>query len=427
MSHFLKNYIAGKSQGFNQALFDIKNSGSLYDTVTREIDGRRIRIGDRWYYDFASCNYLGFDLREEIIESIPPALKKWGVHPSWARLASSPEPYEVLEEKLARLVGAESTLVFPTLSLTHISVIPALTGPDSVIFIDRHTHKTVHDGCRIARDQGAKLVSFAHQDWAQLEELLIQNQEAARKMICIDGVFSVSGQKADLNALVALAKKYDALIYLDDAHGFGILGEKGKPDLSSYGMKGNGLVRHFGVDSEHILYTAGLSKAYSSMAAFVACPKSVKEFLKCTATTYIYAGPIPVASLASTIAGLQLNEQEGDLLRAKIYRYSKQIGMALREIGYETDENDFFPIQSAYIGSAENVVRAGKFLAENGIYVTLQAYPVVPKDRGVIRMTVTAANTDEQVAYLIDVLARLKKILIPSEERKIFCDASMGR
>ena len=121
----------------------------MTDAVIQEIDGRMIRVGDKWLADFASCNYLGFDLEREIMDVVPSYLAKWGTHPSWSRLLGSPVLYEQIEERLAELVGAPDTLVLPTITLIHMSVIPVLAG-SGTIYVESRAHKTIYEGCQLA-------------------------------------------------------------------------------------------------------------------------------------------------------------------------------------------------------------------------------------------------------------------------------------
>src|SRR5437762_422004 len=139
----------------------LKTTHPMLDAVIDEVDGRRIRIGDHWLDDFASCNYLGFDLDREIIDAIPAYLDAWGTHPSWSRLLGSPVLYERIEERLTDLLGCEDTLLLPTITHIHMSVIPVLAG-SAVVFMDSRAHKTIFDGCDIARGHGATLVRFEH-------------------------------------------------------------------------------------------------------------------------------------------------------------------------------------------------------------------------------------------------------------------------
>src|SRR5256885_2990526 len=132
----------------------LKDTHPMLDAVIDEVDGRMIRIGDHWLADFASCNYLGFDLDREIIESVPAYLDAWGTHPSWSRLLGSPVLYEQIEERLTELTGAADTLVLPTITLIHLSVIPLLAASGTV-FVDRRAHKTIYEGAELATLRGA--------------------------------------------------------------------------------------------------------------------------------------------------------------------------------------------------------------------------------------------------------------------------------
>jgi 8-amino-7-oxononanoate synthase len=132
----------------------------LLDAIIEEIDGRRIRVGERWLIDFASCNYLGLDLDREVIEAIPAYLDQWGTHPSWSRMLGSPALYRQIETRLTELLGADDTLLLPTLTHIHASVIPVLAS-DGTIFVDSRAHKTIWDGCVAARAHGATVVRYA--------------------------------------------------------------------------------------------------------------------------------------------------------------------------------------------------------------------------------------------------------------------------
>ena len=141
----------------------LQATNPMLDAVIDEIDGRRIRIGDHWLSDFASCNYLGFDLEPEIMDSIEPQVRRWGTHPSWSRLLGSPTLYEDIEDQLTELLGAPDTLVLPTITHIHMSVIPVLAG-GGTIFLDRRAHKTIYDGTKIASSNGARVQRYEHDD-----------------------------------------------------------------------------------------------------------------------------------------------------------------------------------------------------------------------------------------------------------------------
>jgi len=382
----------------------------MFDAEAMSIDGRKIKFGDRWFADFASCNYLGFDLDNEIIESIEPALKKWGVHPSWCRLVASPSLYVQAEELLAQLIGAEDTLILPTVTLIHIGVIPALVGKDGVMLLDKSAHMTMYEAAKMGRDSGSVLKSFNHGDMDTLEALLKEHKDNPKKMILVDGTYSMTGNYADVPELSKLAEKYNAFVYVDDAHGWGVVGENPDGELP-YGYKGNGVVRHFDWNYDNVLYIGGLSKAYSSLAAFISCSKNLKSFFKAYATPYDLSGPCPTASLQSLITAIAVNEVRGDDLRKKLYKLCDRTLKGLRELGFHIDNNTNFPIISVWVGDSEHLVEASRILWENGIIITLAPYPMVRRGDETLRITVTAANDEEEVDQLIKAFAQIKDYL----------------
>jgi len=386
-------------------LAELERSHPMTDAVIDELDGRMIRVGDQWLADFASCNYLGFDLEREIIDAIPPYLEKWGTHPSWSRLLGSPVLYTQIEERLAELLGAEDTLVLPTITLIHMSVIPVLAG-SGTIYVESRAHKTIYEGCQFAAARGATLKRFQFEDPDDLERLLKQPGPSPR-LVCVDGVNSMTGNAIDLAAFATLAREYNALLYVDDAHGFGVIGERSDDELSPYGNGGNSIVRYADESYDNVILVAGLSKAYSSLAAFLTCPPELKRLLKTAAPPYLYSGPSPVASLATVLAGLDVNEKRGDGIRADLWRKTATVLDCLDRLGVHTPNRSGFPIIEVPLARHEEIDAVGRFLFDEGIYVTLAAYPLVPRDEVGFRIQVTAANTDAEIELLTDVLRRL--------------------
>jgi 8-amino-7-oxononanoate synthase len=386
-------------------LAELERSNPMTDAVIDEIDGRMIRIGDQWLADFASCNYLGFDLDREIIDAVPEYLEKWGTHPSWSRMLGSPVLYEEIESRLVELLGCDDTLVLPTITLIHMSVIPVLAG-NGTIFVDNRAHKTIYDGCQFAVARGATVKRFRFEDPDDLEQLLRQDNGSTR-LVCMDGVNSMTGNAPDLREFARVARRYDALLYVDDAHGFGVIGERAADEPSPYGLRGNSVVRYFGESYDGIILVSGFSKSYSSLAAFIACPTDLKELLRTAAPPYLYSGPSPIASLATVIAGFDVNEKRGDAIRTSLWQKTSRVLEALDRLGIHTPNRSDFPIIEVPLARHEDIDAAGRFLFERGVYVTLAAYPLVPKSEVGFRIQVTAANTQAEIERLIEVLGEL--------------------
>jgi 8-amino-7-oxononanoate synthase len=386
----------------------LQYSHRMFDAVIDEIDGRMIRVGDQWLTDYASCNYLGLDLDWEIIAAIPEYLSRWGTHPSWSRLLGSPVLYEEIEEKLTALLGSEDSLLLPTITHIHMSVIPVLAG-GGTLFLDSRAHKTIYDGCAMASARGAEILRFAHNDLDQLEALIRDDRWRRPGMICIDGINSMTGNGPDVAAFASLAREHDLILYMDDAHGFGVVGERSPSEPCSYGLRGNSIVRHTGESYENIVLVGGFSKAYSSLMAFIACPTALKQVLKTAAPPYLYSGPSPVASLATVLEGLRVNDERGDDLRAKLHRLTGRVLARLSDLGIATPNESGFPIVEIPLANADDVDEVGDMLFENGIYATIAVYPLVPRDQVGFRLQLTAANTDEQVDHLCEVLGELSQ------------------
>ena len=383
-------------------LADLRASHRMMDAVIDEIDGRRIRVGAHWLSDFASCNYLGFDLEPEIIESIPHYVRRWGTHPSWSRLLGSPVLYEQIEERLTCLLGAEDTLVLPTITHIHNSVIPVLAG-NGAVFLDGRAHKTIYDGAMIAASHGATVQRFRYEDPAHLAELLRASHTTPR-LICMDGVNSMTGNAPPIPAFARLAREYDALLYVDDAHGFGVIGERSPFEPCDWGSRGNSIIKYFGESYDNIILVGGFSKAYSSLLAFLALPTSIKNLLKVTAPPYLYSGPSPVASLATVLVGFNVNEKRGDSIRKKLYRKTAAVLDCLRDLDVHTPNVSGFPIIEIPLAEPDRIKEVGDYLFNRGIYVTMAAYPLVPRNEVGFRVQVTAANSDAEIAQLIEVL-----------------------
>jgi 8-amino-7-oxononanoate synthase len=295
--------------------------------------------------------------------------------------------------------------VLPTITHIHMSVIPLLAA-SGTIFLDARAHKTIYDGCQVARSRGAAVRRFRFEDPGHLDELLSAEPDTTR-LVCMDGVNSMTGNAPDLAAFARVARDHDAILYVDDAHGFGVIGERSTHELCPYGLRGNSIVRYFGESYENVVLVGGLSKSYSSLAAFIACPTPLKRLLKTAAPPYLYSGPSPIASLATVLAGLELNEKRGDVIRADLWEKTSRVLRRLDRLGIHTPNRSGFPIIEIPLARADDIDSVGRFLFESGIYVTLAAYPLVPKSEVGFRIQITAANTRAEIDDLVDVLGEV--------------------
>ncbi|WP_142214921.1 aminotransferase class I/II-fold pyridoxal phosphate-dependent enzyme [Streptomyces sp. SLBN-118] len=382
----------------------LRRSSPMCDAVIDEVRGRHLRCGDHWLIDFASCNFLGFDLDPEIIDAIEPQVHRWGTHPSWSRLNGSPSLYPEIEERLTELLDAPDTLLLPTITLIHASVIPVIGG-EGHIFIEARAHRTVYDGCLVARGHGATVQRFHAERPDELDALLRTAPADSTRLVCLDGVDSMSGNLPNLAELAGVCRARDALMYIDDAHGFGIIGERRADETSPYGSRGNSVVRHLGETYDDIILVGGFSKAYSSMLAFLALPTWLKDHLKVAAAPYLYSGSAPTASLATALAGLDVNDRRGDAIRADLHRKTMRVLDHVSALGIFTPNTTGLPVIGIPLAEGSDLDAAAKFLWDHKIYVTLAAYPIVPRDRVGVRIQVTAKNSDEDIDRLNETLS----------------------
>ncbi len=340
------------------------------------------------------------------MSAITAAVRRWGTHPSWSRLLGNPRLYPEIEERLTDLLGAPDTLVLPTITHIHHAVIPVLAGKGSV-FLDREAHRTIYDGCVHARGMGATVHRFDSADLTRLADQLRESPAGVGRLVCVDGVNSMTGNPPDLPGLAALCREHDALLYVDDAHGFGIIGERRPDESSPYGARGNAVVRHTGETYDNIVLVGGFSKAYSSLLAFIAVPTSVKNLLKIAAPPYLYSGPSPTASLAGVLAGLDVNDDRGEALRARLHQLTARVLDHLAGLGVFTPNSSGTPIIELPIAEGRDLADVAAFLWRRGVYVTLAPYPMVPRDKVGFRLQLTATHTDEQVTALTETLSHL--------------------
>jgi len=223
----------------------------------------------------------------------------------------------------------------------------------------------------------------------------------------VDGVNSMTGNAPDIKEFARIAREHDALLYVDDAHGFGVIGERGDDELCPYGKRGNSLIRHAGETYENLILVGGFSKAYSSLLAFIACPTQVKNMLKVAAPPYLYSGPSPVASLATVLSGLDVNARRGDELRHQIHSKTARVLDLLWGRDVATPNHSGLPVIEIPLARHDDIGEVGRLLFDSGIYVTLAAYPLVPRNEVGFRIQVTAANSDAEIDRLLEVLDAL--------------------
>ena len=288
-----------------------------------------------------------------------------------------------------------------------MSVIPVLAGGGTV-FLDRRAHKTIYDGCAIARRPGARPSSASPTRTSTSSSALLERTTGARPgLICIDGVNSMTGNAPDLKAFAALAREHDALLYVDDAHGFGVIGERSDRSPAP-------------TASAATASSAISARATTTSSSSAASPRRTRRCWRSSPARrrssgcsrrrrrpYLYSGPSPVASLATALEGLRVNDVRGDALRAELSRLTGAVLDRVDELGITTPNHSGFPIIEIPLADPDSIDAVGDLLFDRGIYVTMAAYPLVPREEVGFRLQLTAANTDEQIDHLSVVLGEV--------------------
>lgn len=401
-------WIDSAGSGQRDPLLEVLRRSQQYNLVYQSALKREIiDLEGKNLIDFSSCNYISFDQEQDLLlQSGVEAAKKYGVHTSRARLMGYHYLFSELEAQLADFMGVEETLLFPNTTLASIGIIPALMRKGDLIVLDKAAHATMYQASQMARDKGTLLKSYANEDFSALEKILEEHQEAPRKMICVDGVYSMTGDYAALPKLLDIAEKYNCIIYIDDAHGFGFVGENPTQDMP-YGFKGNGIVNHFGCSYDRVLYVAGTAKGLAAASAFACVTPKMKEFLMAYAKPLDYTHPSTPFALGILKEALTLPPRVGHDRRLKVLHLVTMLVSALRDMGFLVMTKTLFPILSVWVGDTERLIRASRKLYQKGIFLTACPYPTMPKGKEALRFTITSNHTEDQINQLIHVFEGL--------------------
>ncbi len=339
--------------------------------------GPRIIHAGREIINFSSNNYLGIAGSNELVETTSNALRKWGVGTSGSRLiGGTTRLHTKLEEEIARFKGEEASLAFNCGYMANVSAIPILAG-NNTIYSDSMNHASLIDGCRLSR-AGVKI--FQHGDMDDLEKCIEISGEG---MIISDGVFSMSGEVADLTALKRIAENYNLLLYVDDAHGTGILGKRGR-----------GTAEHFNVKVDVNMGT--LSKAVGAQGGFVAGSEELMDFLANTARGFIYSTAFPAAWAAAAVRGLELCKQEKR--RKMLFNNVNYLKEGLDSMDLGADLTGIqTPIIPVVLGENSMVLKVSEAMFKRGVFCHPIRYPTVPKNKSMLRITLMATHSKEDL------------------------------
>ena len=375
---------------------DVKKSNHLYrsrkilespQSVEPIINGKKV-------LSFCSNDYLGLANHPDLIYRFKQAADQYGVGSGSAHLVSGHSAeHHALEEELAEFMGTERALLFSTGYMANLGVVSALCDRHSEIFEDKLNHASLLDAALLSR---AKRIRYPHLEASNIQQRLVESK-ADNKFIISDGVFSMDGDLAPLVELVKLSKESKATLIIDDAHGIGVLGNKGK-----------GVIEYFDLDNKQVPILVGtLGKAFGTAGAFVAGSEELIETLIQKSRSYIFTTAMPAAVAAATRQSLTLVEKES-WRREKLKSLISQFRKGAAELGFELIDS-ITPIQPIIIGSSEKTLTLSEKLLEKNILISAIRPPTVPEDTARLRVTFSATHTEEQVDQLLIALSEITK------------------
>jgi 8-amino-7-oxononanoate synthase len=374
---------------FEKGLRRLEKGNLLRHLLTRgSPQGPVLTIGGKRYINFSSNDYLGLAGRPELLKAAAEAGKRFGFGSGASRLlAGGCSVHERLEKITAAFKETDAALTFNSGYAGNTGVIPSLATGSSTIFSDELNHASIIDGCRLS---GARVLVFRHRNADHLGELM-KRERAGNKVVVTDSVFSMDGDIAPLRDIYSICLRHGAVLYIDDAHGTGVLGN------------GKGALAHFGLSPEPWIIQMGtFSKALGSFGAFVAGDKDVIAWITNTARSFMFSTTLPAQVVAASIKALGLLKKGRGLVR-KLWQNRKELADGLKDIGYDEGPSET-PIMTVAPGNLKETIALSEYLWGKGIYAPAIRPPTVRDPR--LRITVTAAHTERHIGTLIETLKR---------------------
>ena len=354
------------------------------------VDGKRVM-------SYGSNDYLGLANHPKVVAAAMRALKRYGLGAAASHMVSGHmRAHHELEEKLGDYIGLPKALLFSSGYMANMGILTALAGRGDTIFADKLNHACLNDGALLSR---ANFKRYPHCNLIKLEAMLAESKGAGRKLIVTDAVFSMDGDIAPLPELLKLAETYDALLVIDDAHGFGVLGYRGK-----------GSLEHFNLKSERIVYMATLGKAAGGYGAFVAGYEDIVEWILQSARTYIFTTATPPAIAAAMQASLEVMQEDRERLkhlRMLIDFFGDSLKLQFAKLPYSQTA-----IQPIMIGDNATAMAFTDALRERHMFVPAIRPPTVPPGTARLRVSITASHTADDLFDLITALTDLDVELI---------------
>ena len=387
-----------KTDWIAQEIEGLKSQG-LYNRI-RTIgspQGAWLVVDGKKVLNFCSNNYLGLATHPQLVAAAKKAADEMGVGPAAVRtIAGTTSLHLELEKRLAAFKGVEAAITFQSGFTANLATIPALVGKEDAIFSDRLNHASIIDGCRLS---GAKIIPYEHCDVASLESVIKENLSQYRRAIIIsDGVFSMDGDVAPLDKIYEVARMYDILLMVDDAHGEGVLGKGGR-----------GIVDHFSLHGKVDVEVGTLSKAFGVVGGVVAGNAIIVEWLRQRGRPFLFSSAVTAPDAAACLAALDLLEGSTELVD-RLWENARYFKQEMKKLGFDTGLSTT-PITPVMLGEAPLAQQFSRELFEQGVFAMALGFPTVPQGKARIRVMISAAHAKDDLDKGLEAFGKVGKKL----------------
>ena len=366
----------------------------IYSPTEASIEGQRVLLA-------GSNNYLGLTFDRQCIEAAQTSLEQEGTGTTGSRMANGTfAGHSNLEKELARFYDCSNAIVFSTGFVTNLGVISTLAGPGDVIVLDADSHASIYDACRMS---GAEMIRFRHNNMEDLDKKLRRlGSRTENTLIIVEGIYSMLGDCAPLKEIAALKRKYGAWLMVDEAHSMGVLGDNGR-----------GMAEAAGVEQDVDFIVGTFSKSLGSIGGYCVSNHPELDLVRYLSRSYVFtASPSPsiIASVREALRVIQAKPE----LRTKLWVNAELLYQGLKALGFELGP-DLSPIVAIRVPTKEKTLLAWKTLLDQGIYVNLVFPPAAPAGMSLLRCSISAAHTPEQINYILQVFAEIHYMVMVSE------------
>lgn len=395
-------------QDVEKELENLKQAGKF--KIERELDGAQgpeVSIGGKKVLMFASNNYLGLANHPEIVKSAEESIKKYGFGLSSVRFISGTETiHKILEKKLSEFLGTEDAILYSTNFMSNLGFFATITneplgstGHIDAIYSDELNHASIIDAFKLCKKENVVKRIYPHGDIGALEKMLEEDKDKGYrfKTIVTDGVFSMEGYLAQLPKILELSKKYEALLFVDDAHSVGVLGKTGA-----------GTPEHFGLHGKIDVLSGTFGKALGgAIGGYIAGKKQIVELLRQKSRTYLFSNSVPPSVVIASIKALDLLREKPELL-TKVKENADYFRNGAKKLGFNVLPGEH-PIVPVMLGDASKTQEMSKKLLEKGLYVVGLWFPVVPENTARLRFQISTAHTKMQIDQALSIMEKVGK------------------